>query len=368
MHQLTKPEAQRFIAEHAGVIDGNGGPDNPFSTSAWLGHFVAQVAAPDWTVQVPHDRVDGESMMLLYRAGGADADCLALSNYYCSLFSPVASTATDRPQAVQRLVRQLTVATPRLATIKLMPLDAAAPDTTELERALRGEHWYVRRFFCFGNWYLPCEGLSFKDYMAGRDSKLHNTWTRKSKKFFATPDNTIEIVRDAAAVEQAMDHYELIYRKSWKDAEPYPEFVRGWARLCAEHGWLRLGIAYVGGVPAAAQFWFTVNRRAYIFKLAYDEGYAQWSAGTVLSARMFEQSLDVDRVVEIDYLTGDDAYKRSWVSHRRERVGIVAHNLRMPLGLLRAAKEAAGAFRARLRRSSAAVPSPADAGMVGTTP
>jgi CelD/BcsL family acetyltransferase involved in cellulose biosynthesis len=34
--------------------------------------------------------------------------------------------------------------------------------------------------------------------------------------------------------------------------------------------------------------------------------------------------LDVDRAAVVDYLTGDDAYKRDWMSHRRERVGVSA--------------------------------------------
>ena len=262
MHELTKPEALRFIAEHAELIDRGAARANPFATSAWLAHFVTQVAEPDWSIQVPYDRDDGESLMLLYRTRGAAFDWSALSNYYCSLFSPLISTAADRPRAVRRLVEQVTAATPRCASINLMPLDAGAPDTADLERALRARYWYIRRFFCFGNWYLPCDGLSFKDYMAGRDSKLHNTWTRKSKKFFSGAGNTIEIVREPAEVERAMDQYEIVYRKSWEQAEPYPEFVRGWARACAERGWLRLGIASVGGVPIAAQFWFTLDRRA----------------------------------------------------------------------------------------------------------
>ena len=62
-------------------------------------------------------------------------------------------------------------------------------------------------------------------------------------------------------------------------------------------------------------------RRAYIFKLAYDEEYAKWSAGTVLTAHMFRHELDIDRVVEIDYLTGDDPYKGAWMTQRRERTG-----------------------------------------------
>ena len=149
-----------------------------------------------------------------------------------------------------------------------------------------------------------------------------------------------------------MQAYRTVYEKSWKVPEPYPEFVGEWAAICAENGWLRMGIAWVDDTPIAAQFWFTRNRRAYIFKLAYDEAHAKWSAGTVLSAFLFEHSLDVDRVVEIDYLTGDDAYKRSWMNQRRERVGIIACNPRTWHGLVRGGYEWAGALRRQWRRDA----------------
>lgn len=347
MHELTKAQTLQFIAENADLIDSDAGRINPFSTSAWLAHFVEHVLEADSSVPVLRDRSDGESLMLLHRNARSSLDLTGLSNYYCSLYSPVLTSAIDRPAALRRLVRQIADGGPNCTTITLSPLDADCSDTASLEQALRADRWYVRRYFCFGNWYLPCESLSFKDYMASRDSKLLNTWNRKSKKFLASPGNRLRIVRAPAEVEQAMDQYEQVYGKSWKQAEPYPHFVRGWARACAERGWLRLGIAQVDDVPIAAQFWFTINRRAYIFKLAYDEAYSAWSAGTLLSARMFEESLDADRVVEIDYLTGDDTYKRSWVTHRRERVGIVAHNLRSVRGIARALKEAAAEWRQR---------------------
>jgi hypothetical protein len=285
--------------------------------------------------------------MLAYHKASTPGRCMALANYYTSLYSPLSSLAPDRTLAMRAVARELSAAFPRIATIKFAPLDAQSADTTALLDELGGHGWYAKQYFAFGNWTLPCEGLGFDDYMATRDSQVRNTYLRRSKKVLAS--GSVAIITEPADVEAAMDAYEAIYDRSWKQREPYPDFVRGWARRCASRGWLRLGIARVQGQPIAAQFWFTVARRAYIFKLAYDETYSKWSAGTVLTAHMIRHALDVDRVLEIDYLTGDDAYKSMWMTHRRERIGVLACNLRSPHGLLVAAKEMAGALSAPLR-------------------
>jgi hypothetical protein len=59
------------------------------------------------------------------------------------------------------------------------------------------------------------------------------------------------------------------------------------------------------------------------------------------------QVLDVDRVSEVNYLTGDDPYKATWMTHHRERIGLIACNKRTVSGLARAAIEFAGALRQR---------------------
>jgi hypothetical protein len=41
---------------------------------------------------------------------------------------------------------------------------------------------------------------------------------------------------------------------------------------------------------------------------------------------MLEHALDIDRVEEVDYLSGDDNYKANWMSDRRERWGIMVFN------------------------------------------
>ncbi|RIX45482.1 MAG: GNAT family N-acetyltransferase [Rhodocyclales bacterium GT-UBC] len=343
MNVFDKQQALRFLEERRTWFAAAGNPVNPFATFEWQHNFVEQIGESDWDFLFPTD-VDGQSTMLLYRPPGGTVN--ALANYYASLYSPLIGVGADRAVSAEQLVDSLGRARPGIATVNLSPLDAASPDLASLKRAFAAQAWYVREYYCFGNWYLPCEGLQFDAYMQSRDSRLRNTWTRKAKKFYADSANRLEIITAPADVDRGMDAYEQVYRKSWKNAEPYPGFIRQWVRICAERGWLRLGLACVGDVPVAAQLWFTLNRRAYIFKLAYDEDYAQISAGTILTAEMFKMALDVDAVVEIDYLTGDDAYKKSWMSHRRERVGIIACNLRSVAGLVRAGRERLGAVKA----------------------
>ena len=40
-----------------------------------------------------------------------------------------------------------------------------------------------------------------------------------------------------------------------------------------------------------------------------------------------EHVIDTDKVHDVDYLTGDDAYKKDWMPDRRERWGIAVFNL-----------------------------------------
>jgi len=112
--------------------------------------------------------------------------------------------------------------------------------------------------------------------------------------------------------------------------------------MAAEQSWLRLGIAYIDKQAVAAQIWFVYNGTASIYKLAYDEAFGKYSIGSILTAHVMQHVIDVDRVVEVDYLTGDEAYKQDWMSDRRERWGISAFNLKTPVGRLLAIKNIGG--------------------------
>jgi CelD/BcsL family acetyltransferase involved in cellulose biosynthesis len=163
------------------------------------------------------------------------------------------------------------------------------------------------------------------------------------------------VVSEAAALEPHLTAYQQVYAASWKVPEPFVSFVPQMARMLAQRGWLRLGLVYLGTVPIAAQLWFVKSGVAYIFKLAYDEQHQSLSAGSVLTATLMAHVMDVDKVRVVDYLTGDDGYKKDWMSERRQRIGLRVYNTRSLRGALGAARAyAAPHLKRLLRRRSAA--------------
>ncbi|WP_158592358.1 GNAT family N-acetyltransferase [Noviherbaspirillum sedimenti] len=277
-------------------------------------------------------------------AGVAGARELAgCANFYSSLFGPaLAGGVAPSPQDFFRLAQAIASEAPAWDVVNLQPMALQAPSFGMCVAAFRQAGMAVQTYFCFGNWYLEVAGRSYREYAESLPSRLKNTLARKSRQLAAAHDVRIAILADTADAEQGIAAFERVYRSSWKSAEAYPEFIPGLIRMCAQQGWLRLGVAYVDGGPAAAQLWIVSHGVASIYKLAYDARFAPLSIGSILTAHLMQHVIDVDRVREVDYLTGDDAYKRDWMSHRRERWGMIAFNLRTARGLLAAARHIGG--------------------------
>jgi hypothetical protein len=223
------------------------------------------------------------------------------------------------------IFRQL--ASERIGSLTLSPLAedglARAGICEGLDAAgWRGTHTWP----CFTNWFHDTGHDGFTGYLHDRPSRLRNTIKRKTKKFTAEGRGKFRIVTDGAGLEEALQAYNEIYDRSWKRNEPTQEFIPALARLAAERGWLRLGLALYDDQPVAAQLWFVANGTAAIFKLAYDPDYRPMSPGTVLTAQLMQHVIEKDRVTTVDYLTGDDAYKTDWMDSSRQRIGIASFN------------------------------------------
>jgi hypothetical protein len=239
---------------------------------------------------------------------------------------------------------------PQWDCLSLSELDPREPSYTLLAGALRRAGLLVECSFSSGTWYENTAGLSFPDYVSARPSELRNTWHRKRRKLERGSRLTTSFVDDDNGVDQALADYEAVYAASWKPSELFPEFVPALIRLAGELRALRLGIYYLDGIPAAAQFWIVWNGRAVICKLAHDKRFDDLSLGTLLTMEMFERVLAGDRPHEISLGRGDDPFKKLWLPKRRERWGITAANPRTWRGLRLGLKRQAARVYGLLRR------------------
>jgi hypothetical protein len=260
---------------------------------------------------------------------------LSASNYYTSFFSPIQTRYSKNPAGnIQLLISALVNQNPRWDTIDLHPMPLEGDQFEVIHQEFQRAGLAVQTYFCFGNWYLMVDGRSFQEYFESLPSRLRNTIKKKSRLLTQTQQLKIKLVQDGADLCEAITDYERVYNSSWKRPESHPRFIGGLMHTCAKNGWLRLGIAYIDDQPAAAQLWIVHKKIASIYKLAYDEQFSSLSIGTLLTAHMMQYVIDVDSVEEVDYLTGDDAYKQDWMSHRRERWGVMAFNLHTLSGTL----------------------------------
>ncbi len=263
----------------------------------------------------------------------------SLSNYYTSLYAPaIAPEAKDSDLAL--LIKAVLDAHSPAASLRFSPIDSDSKAYYRLQNALKANGLFPFGFFCFSNWYLIVTG-NWSTYLLSRTGTLRSTIKRMSKKLLAD-GGKIELVLGGTALKGGIEAFEQVYAESWKKPEPYPKFIPGLMQMCAVQGALRLGLAKLNGQPIAAQLWIVANGKAYIYKVAYDEKFKIYTPGTLLTAMLMQHVLDSDQVKEVDFLTGDDPYKKSWMSHRRERWGIIAYNPKTISGIIGLSKTVLG--------------------------
>ncbi len=232
----------------------------------------------------------------------------ALANWYSFRIQPIVSVGSDGNALLDAMARDLTGEAPH---IELAPLPDEGGETTRLAAAFKRAGWLTFRSQCDVNHILNVNGRSYREFLESRPGAVRTTLKRKASKVQITVENYFKL--DSWAI------YEAIYAKSWKPEEGSPAFLRRFAAEEGAAGRLRLGIARAGGEAVAAQFWTVEGGTAFIHKLAHTEESKPLSAGTSLTAALFEHVMDRDKVSVIDFGTGNDAYKRDWMEEVRPR-------------------------------------------------
>ena len=276
--------------------------EGPFARREWF--TLLENAGTRPFVALASEGDEAVALALTCNAGGLEN----LTNWYAFTWTELATGLTARPELLERLARDLADRASRLTLAKLADEDGTA---TRLEAAFRKSGWFVQRQRCDTNHVLPVGGRSYADYLASRPGPLRTTLKRKAKKV------QVEILSHFE--HDAWASYQAVYAESWKPEEGDPNLLRRFAESEGSAGRLRLGVARHEGDVVAAQMWTVESGTAYIHKLAHLESAKPLSAGTTLTAALFEHVIDVDRVECVDFGTGDDPYKRDWMEVVRPR-------------------------------------------------
>ncbi|MGX7952669.1 GNAT family N-acetyltransferase [Tsuneonella sp. HG249] len=308
-------------------------------------HTVNVLQAIDAALPGPFDRPEwfaglGDPLVALASDGTASTALVlseasghleSLCNWYSFVWRPLGDS-----RLLPALAAGLRERTHRV-TLRLVPGEDGSADA--LSTAFRAAGWLVAIDLCDHNHVLPVSGRSFVEYWQSRPGPMRTTHKRKAKRVAVT---VLDHFDPAAWAE-----YEAVYRESWKPREGDSAFLRAFAEAEGAAGRLRLGIARADGEAVAAQFWTVESGTAYIHKLAHREIAKPLSAGTTLSAALFERVIDVDRVELVDFGTGNDPYKRDWMELDRPRYRIDCLDPRQPKAWPSLVKRAARALAPR---------------------
>jgi hypothetical protein len=327
MPLYRNPDFQRLPSGLACLFD-KAADDSFFALPAWF-DLMTRAGAPAGTeFRLYTDEQPSPAIALLLQTAvcGPGRRLVSLANAYSVEHDILHRRGANLDAGLDAILAEILAERPRWDCLSLAELDPRQPSYRSAVQALRRAGLLVECRFHSGTWYEDTEALRFADYLAARPSELRNTWRRKRRRVERGGRLTKAFFADTTGIGQAIIDYQTIYAASWKPSEDFPQLIPALIRLAAEFGALRLGIYYIGGEPAAAQFWVLWHGRAVIYKLAHDKRFDDLSLGTLLTMEMIERVLSDDRPREITLGRGDDAYKKLWLPKRRERWGITAAN------------------------------------------
>lgn len=303
------------LPKSATALFARAGKESVFFSRPWFENLLENGLDDDQTPLL-FCVVDGDNILAMLPVLRRDGEhYYPLKHLYTSLTTLL--IAEDRQQEVLAcLARGL-----RHLPVQSLQVDPVAEEDSNLQglqMAMESAGFSSERYFRFRNWVHRVGEESFADYMLARPSRVRNTIARKKRKLEREHGYHIRLYTNND-LHQGLTDYNAVYTASWKANEIFEPFIQGLAERFSKDGWLRLAVLYIGNQPAAAQFWFVAHGKASIFKLAYDDAWKQYSPGSILIAYLMEYVIDTDKVEEIDFLTGNDAYKQDWMSERRDR-------------------------------------------------
>ena len=310
------------LPESANALFEQGEKDSIFFSRPWFECMTATALGSGHTMVLACVVAGGKVLaMLPLMESAGNKTWYSLRHGFTPLYSLL--LADDDQERVLTCLAQALSQLP-VNGLLLEPVADDDSKLNDLQRSLETAGFSCEHIFRSYNWVYHLQGQSYAEYMAARPAQLRNTIARKKRKLEREHGYEIRLFTGDEVPRRMSDYY-VVYNASWKQNEIKNAgfqdcFVEDFSRAGSSGtGWSRLAILYIKGQPVAAQLWFVRHGKASIFRLAYDKAWKKYSTGSILTSYLMEYVIDTDRVNEIDFLTGNDAYKQDWMSERRER-------------------------------------------------
>ena len=341
-------KASPTLPPSAAALFASVGSESLFTSKPWFEAFLAAGLPPGAKpVFMTLDGPDGPRAVLpCERTAHGDPSVSSLTSFYSCDFRPLIAAGDD---AAFDLAQAVADHLSDVAVFRFDSLDSTWPALAPFLNGLARPGRVLLRYAHFGRWWENLEGRTFADYLAARDGALREVVRRKTAKLERDGATLTVIGPDGTAAETdaGIADYETVYARSWKEAEPFPQFQPTLMRKLAAAGWLRLALCHVAGRPIAAQLWVVVGRTATVLKLAHDKAFDRHSPGTVLTAFAIRTLMARDDIASLDFGRGDDLYKRGWTTNRTPHIGVLSVSIRRRPMLV--ARHFLGALARRLR-------------------
>ncbi len=340
----TFPTIQSLPADVLAMLDDAA---SPFTTLPWWNVVQAHALPASAETIFVAIRLHGDIVAVAPMLR-ADGRLSSLTTPYTCVYRLIFARGVDQSMRISAMSAFARFCRPA-GIVRLDALPAEWDGLAALQLGASDAGLVPLSFDHFGNWYENVAGLSWSAYLLRRPGALRETIRRRLRRAEKLAGAQFNLLTSPSEMDLAAEVFESVYRRSWKDPEPYPDFNVALMRAMAERGWLRLGVWSIGGDPVAVQFWVMHSGQATMLKLAHDEAFKALSPGTVLTALMLRHLLDIDHVARIDLGRGDDVYKKGWAVERRQRIGVLLINPWRLAGLIALVRHASGRIASDLR-------------------
>ena len=154
---------------------------------------------------------------------------------------------------------------------------------------------------------------TWEEYLAILTAKQRHEVRRKLRRLLEAGTVDYHIVKDSAAVNDAVDIFLKMFTESRSDKAAFLTsqrelFFRSLADTMARAGLLRLGILELDSMPTAAIMYFDYNGCIYLYNSGYDPQYNSLSAGLLSKVLCVKESIEEGKK-RFDFLKGDETYK-----------------------------------------------------------